>query len=79
MKGVAMTLYKLEHIFPLMVNLSIHLESEVKLGGLIQYGWMYPIERIVYIIFTSNLNILFSIQSINIIIYIFTSRFLWVL
>jgi len=42
---------KLEMIFPptffdSMEHLSIHLPSEVKVGGLVQYRWMYPFERL---------------------------------
>ena len=45
-----MTLRKLEKIFPpsfydIMVHLSIHLVDEAKIGGPVQYRWMYPIER----------------------------------
>ena len=47
---IALTLCKLEQIFPLaffdiMVHLPIHLVWEAKVGGPIQYRWMYPIER----------------------------------
>ncbi|KAK0608417.1 hypothetical protein LWI29_030375 [Acer saccharum] len=47
---IALTLCKLERIFPLaffdiMVHLLIHLVWEAKVGGPIQYRWMYPIER----------------------------------
>ncbi|XP_071688269.1 uncharacterized protein [Rutidosis leptorrhynchoides] len=39
----------LERIFPpsffdVMVHLSVHLASEAKLGGPVQYCWMYPVE-----------------------------------
>lgn len=49
-KNIAVTLCKLERIFPpsffdVMVHLSIHLANEAKLGGPVQYRWMYPIER----------------------------------
>ena len=45
-----MILCKLEKIFPLaffdvMVHLAVHLPDEALLRGLVQYGWMYPIER----------------------------------
>lgn len=55
-KYIAVTLCKLERIFPpsffdVMVHLSIHLANEAKLGGPVQYRWMYPVERLVYIIF----------------------------
>ncbi|XP_050225594.2 uncharacterized protein LOC126675059 [Mercurialis annua] len=43
-------LCKLEMIFPpaffdVMVHLAVHLPMEAKLGGPVQYRWMYPIER----------------------------------
>ncbi|XP_058776589.1 uncharacterized protein LOC131650901 [Vicia villosa] len=49
-KQMAITLCKLERIFPpsffdVMVHLPIHLANEAKLGGPVQYRWMYPIER----------------------------------
>jgi len=45
--NIVETLCKLEMIFPssffdLMEHLSIHLPFEVKVGGLVQYRWMYP-------------------------------------
>ncbi|XP_072087746.1 uncharacterized protein [Arachis hypogaea] len=47
---IAETLCQLERIFPpsffnIMVHLPIHLANEVRLGGLVQYRWMYPVER----------------------------------
>lgn len=47
---IVVTLYKLEMIFPpslfdVMVHLLIHLAQKAILGGLVQYQWMYPIER----------------------------------
>ncbi|GJT68551.1 hypothetical protein Tco_1020031 [Tanacetum coccineum] len=47
---VVQTLCELEQLFPpsfftIMVHLSVHLISEAKLGGPVQYRWMYPIER----------------------------------
>ena len=47
---VAKTLCDLEAIFPpsfftIVVHLIIHLVSKAKLGGLVFYRWMYPIER----------------------------------
>jgi hypothetical protein len=55
-KNIAITLCKLERIFPpsffdVMVHLPIHLANEAKLGCPVQYRWMYPIERLVFIIF----------------------------
>ncbi|RVW22081.1 hypothetical protein CK203_110934 [Vitis vinifera] len=47
---IIVTLCKLERIFPpsffdVMVHLPIHLASEAKVAGPVQYQWMYPIER----------------------------------
>ncbi|WCJ39870.1 hypothetical protein M5689_020822 [Euphorbia peplus] len=47
---IPITLCKLEKIFPpaffdVMVHLAVHLATEAKLAGPIQYRWMYPIER----------------------------------
>lgn len=47
------TLCKLEKIFPpaffdVMVHLAVHLPDEAILRGLVQFGWMYPIERCLY-------------------------------
>jgi hypothetical protein len=47
---IPITLCKLERIFPpaffdIMVHLPIHLPWEAKVAGLVQYRWMYPIER----------------------------------
>jgi hypothetical protein len=47
---IVLILCKLEKIFPpaffdVMVHLPIHLPHEAKLGGPVQYRWMYPIER----------------------------------
>ena len=47
---IAVTLCELEKIFPpsfftVMVHLVIHLAAEAKIGGLVHYRWMYPIER----------------------------------
>ncbi|XP_056685679.1 uncharacterized protein [Spinacia oleracea] len=48
--GIILTLCELEKeflpsFFTIMVHLLIHLVEEVKLGGPVQYRWMYPIER----------------------------------
>ncbi|CAA7044989.1 unnamed protein product [Microthlaspi erraticum] len=48
---IALTLCHLEMVFPpsfltVMVHLTIHLTEEVKLGGPVQYRWMYPVEKI---------------------------------
>ena len=50
---IVLTLCKLEMIFPpaffdIMVHLPIHLADEAKFTGPVQYRWMYPIERSVY-------------------------------
>ncbi|XP_012830522.1 PREDICTED: uncharacterized protein LOC105951618 isoform X2 [Erythranthe guttata] len=49
-KRIPVILCKLEMIFPpaffdVMVHLAIHLAQEAKIGGPVQYRWMYPIER----------------------------------
>jgi hypothetical protein len=51
MNIIIQTIYILEMIFPplyfdSMKHLPIHLPFEVKVGGLIQYRWMYPFERL---------------------------------
>ncbi|KAF5933612.1 hypothetical protein HYC85_029783 [Camellia sinensis] len=48
---IILILCKLEMIFSpaffdVMVHLEIHLPREAMLGGLVQYRWMYPIERL---------------------------------
>jgi hypothetical protein len=48
--NIVVILCKLEQIFPLaffdiMVHLAVHLPREAKLARLVQYRWMYPIER----------------------------------
>ena len=47
---IILTLCHMEMIFPpsfftVMVHLVVHLVEEVKLGGPVHYGWMYPVER----------------------------------
>jgi hypothetical protein len=47
---VCITLCKLEHVFPpgfftSMVHLVVHFVRECRLGGPVQYRWMYPAER----------------------------------
>jgi len=49
-ENISITLCKLERIFPhaffdSMEHLPIHLANEARLGGLVQYRWMYPFER----------------------------------
>jgi hypothetical protein len=50
-KNIVETICKLEMIFPpsffdLMEHLPVHLPFEVKVGGPVQYRWMYPFERL---------------------------------
>jgi hypothetical protein len=47
---ICVTLCKMEQVFPPdfftnMVHLVIHIVREFRLGGLIQYRWMYPAEK----------------------------------
>ncbi|KAL3615942.1 hypothetical protein CASFOL_040236 [Castilleja foliolosa] len=49
-EDICLILCNLEKIYPpaffdVMVHLSIHLPDEAILGGLVQFRWMYPIER----------------------------------
>ena len=51
---IPLILCKLEMIFPpaffdIMIHLCVHLPSEAKIGGPVQYRWMYPIERYVFL------------------------------
>ena len=51
-KSIAKILCKLERVFPpaffnVMEHLPLHLPRELKLGGRVQYGWMYDYERYV--------------------------------
>ena len=51
---IIVTLFKLKRIFlpsffDVMEHLLIHLASEAKVVGLVQYRWMYPIKRYVVI------------------------------
>nr|XP_009761885.1 PREDICTED: uncharacterized protein LOC104213996 isoform X1 [Nicotiana sylvestris]XP_009761894.1 PREDICTED: uncharacterized protein LOC104213996 isoform X1 [Nicotiana sylvestris]XP_009761898.1 PREDICTED: uncharacterized protein LOC104213996 isoform X1 [Nicotiana sylvestris] len=48
---IAITLCKFQMVFPpaffdVMVHLPIHFPREAKLGGAVQYRWMYPFERL---------------------------------
>ena len=48
--NIVQTIYKLEMIFPplffdSMEHLPIHLPYKVKVGGSVQYRWMYPFKR----------------------------------
>ncbi|MCL7037247.1 hypothetical protein MKW94_013047 [Papaver nudicaule] len=52
-KRIVLIVCELERIFPpaffdIMVHLPIHLATEARLGGPVQYRWMYPIERYLY-------------------------------
>ena len=52
-KEIPVILVKLEKIFlpaffDVMVHLAVHLPDEALLRELVQYGWMYPIERRLY-------------------------------
>ena len=47
---IILTLCHLEMLFPpsfftVMIHLCVHLVDELRLGGPVQYRWMYPIER----------------------------------
>lgn len=47
---IVLTLCHLEMLFPpsfftVMIHLIVHLVEEAKLGGPVQFRWMYPIER----------------------------------
>jgi len=49
-ENIPIILCKLERIFPpsffdSMEHLPIHLPHEARLGGPVQYRWMYPFER----------------------------------
>ena len=63
---IAMILCKMEMIFPpsffdIMVHLPIHLATEAKIVGLVQYHWMYPIERLVLVTFKELINLCYVI------------------
>jgi hypothetical protein len=52
-KSIGITLCKMEMIFPpgfftVMVHLVVHLATECKLGGPVNYRWMYFIERYIF-------------------------------
>jgi hypothetical protein len=51
-ESIVMTLCDMERnflpsFFTVSVHLIVHLVEEVKLGGPVQYRWMYPMERYV--------------------------------
>ena len=61
---IAETLCQLERIFlptffDVMVHLTIHLATKARIGGLIQYRWMYPIERYTLKLFLYSKSILY--------------------
>ncbi|CAA7058756.1 unnamed protein product [Microthlaspi erraticum] len=50
-KQIVIILCHMEMLFPpsfftVMIHLTIHLTEEIKLGGPVQFRWMYPVERI---------------------------------
>jgi ssDNA-binding Zn-finger/Zn-ribbon topoisomerase 1 len=58
---IVLTLCQLETIFPpsfftIMMHLVIHLASEAKVAGPVQYRWMYPIERYGFILLTHHFS-----------------------
>nr|XP_016473713.1 PREDICTED: uncharacterized protein LOC107795561 [Nicotiana tabacum] len=66
---IPITLCKLEKVFPpsffdVMVHLPIHLANETMIAGTIQYRWMYPVERWLYILKSLVGNRAFSKGSI---------------
>jgi len=78
-KEIVVTLCKLEQLFPpsfftVMIHLVVHLASEVRIAGPVQYRWMYPIERykIKYLILIIYLTIL--IRYLSIIRYLLTLK-----
>lgn len=61
---IVLTMCKLEKIFSpaffdIMEHLPVHLPWELRVGGPIQYRWMYPIERLQKII---NCHLLFFLK-----------------
>ena len=57
-KKIALMLCKLERLFPpaffdVMVHLLVHLPSEAKIGGSVNYYLMYPLERLVWFLVIS--------------------------
>ena len=53
--NVVMVLCQMEKVFlpsffTIMVHLIVHLTEEAKLGGPVIYRWMYPIERLAFIL-----------------------------
>ena len=67
---IAVTLRELEKIFPpsffiVMVHLVMHLANEVKIGGPVQYRWMYPIMSFIGRHVHYELYVCFLIASVN--------------
>jgi hypothetical protein len=61
-ESIVMTLCDMERLFLpsffiVSVHLMVHLVEEVKLGGPVQYRWMYPMERYNYVKFPLSLLI----------------------
>jgi hypothetical protein len=61
-ESIVMTLCDMERLFlpsffTVSVHLMVHLVEEVKLGGPVQYRWMYPMERYNYVKFPLSLLI----------------------
>ena len=51
---IALTLCDLERFFPpaffdIMIHLTVHLGREARICGPVQYRWMYPFERYIFI------------------------------
>jgi len=60
-KNIRITLCKLERVFlPTFFDVMVHLANEAKLGGPVQFRWMYYIERLVsyFLNLFFNLNLL---------------------
>jgi len=53
--NVVVTVCRMEKLFPpsffnIVVHLIVHLTKEEKLGGLVLYRWMYPIETLEFML-----------------------------
>jgi hypothetical protein len=72
---ISLTLCHLEKIFPpsffdIMEHLPIHLAEEALLAGPVQYRWMYPIERYIWLLSYLNIRIIIFVY---VTIYLFYS------
>lgn len=81
---IPVILCKLEKVFPpgffdSMEHLPVHLASEARLGGPVQYRWMYPFERYVLKIHLSNICICIHFSNIYVYNYIYIYIGLWVI